>query len=1212
MSDLYELRKQAFQSAQQNSACSLSSIAIGYWPTLKPSGKGAVLDTCPYCEHKKKFGVWNNGSYWGCQRTSCPANIGNIKDAKKANAVGLVMYQEGLNFNEAAEKMCSLAGIPWPELKDLSSSQKKRTQKKATKAIKKEAKKAAAKAKPSSAIKMPEEGKRNPWEEIYTRLTLRDEDRMMLKTKRGFTDKTIDFNGYRSSTRQNRPLLNEIIDLFPEEELLELGVVMRDKETANLKINAQFCGLGLKKRSKDKDADDFGWVEPILIPYIASNGRITYIRPHKGGISPKAYMEEKKVAGAFYYSKAISHPYGEHIIADIQETGGVKWKNSCVLTEGEFKIAALGQVGLPALGIPGIHITRNPVFLKELVKVLKLLDIKNVRTIFDNDDKSHISDPWDRHDVDVYARYAAHVLRTKGFFTYVGSLPDEWKKLPNGKMGKTADWDGRLSYLVALNGNREGTAIAKKEFKKVYFSCFHYDGQIALWDNLEEKHRIINCKLKKLTYEREVPIGGTEEKRKIQILRKCPDSYKDLLNVRYIMASLNKCIGCYYQPNFLTKEERGAVVKQKKEIIKAGDCCESIEEEAGIEAALLAVNILLAGVPEPISNFTISCDYTIKTRTGTHERLFILTNTNNVKSGCCQPEAKDLSSPTKFREFLLSRGGYNWLGGQKVLDLLIKDLDVESEWRQINELDTIGLDIDSGLYILGDCAFGKKPFDVIFPDHENIIWNQGAGYRIDPDDLGEFAHKIPPMFFQSDDDETPQQVFQKIMDDPEKEKQEVTAILEELIWNMMGTTGGLEGVLLVCAALAYAVAPETIKKHNSQHGIWLHGQAGSGKTDTARQLMCIWGYILSYDIPTMGEGTTNVGMDRLMSQYCSWMMHLDEFREDEANKAKVASLRNAYNRQSKKKGRMDQTKKTNSYTPLTMPIVTGESTTTDAATKSRFIGIILSAEKRHGTPSEQADRYKNMMLNAEKYHRIGRWIMLNRKTFAKAVMAELAQFLSDEEVSKAIPTARLRTTYGPAYAVYRSLDSIFNITHTEEIRQKFRKFTLGYVAKAAEEVAQVNFTTKFWDDVASLYTRDHRVRKYMRVAFCCWQEGSKTPTPLIDTHDGVQPPSSEACILISGKTVHDFYSADKRGRGETPELSYQNLMTQLQQTNAWVKSDSGSHRVTLRKGGGGRRVWILRIKLMDEATQEVFAPFIAEMLEDLSPDEQQNSAIENW
>ncbi len=1204
--DLTDLRKKAYTEATSHSACSLSNLGLTYFPDLKPSGKGAVLDVCPYCQEKKKFGLWNYAKYWGCQKDSCPASIETLKGMSKLNAVGMMMYVEGIEFKDAARKMCELAGVHFPEMADLTDKERKNTAKKATKAVKKEAKKAAVKVEKSPLIKMPDIGK-NPWEEIYCRLTLRDEDRATMKQKRGFTDKTITLNGYRSSISANRPILNEVIKLFPEDQLLELGIVLRDKETSELKINAQLCGYGLKKRGSGKEDDDFGWTEPILIPYIGANGRITYIRPHKGGISPKAYMEEKKLNGVFYYSKAISHPYGEHLVKHIQEKGSKKWATSAVLTEGEFCIAALGQAKIPALGVPGIQMPRNPVFLKELVKTIESLGIKNVRTIFDNDDKSHIEDPWYRYDVDVYALYAAHQLKSNGIFSWVGQLPDEWRIGLDGKPSKSADWDGRLAYLVNKHGASEGNSLANKEFKKVYFASHGYDGQLPLWDSMTERQRVTNCKVRKLTYDQKVGVGGAEEKRQIKILRKCPEIYKDLLGVWSIIHSLEESIGCYYDKKYLPKEERQVIAKQKKEIVKAqGEGGIDIDERAGYEAALLACNLLLGGIPEKISNFTISCEYTILTRDGLHERLFIITNTNGVKSSCCQPESKDLSSPTKFREFLYSRGNFSWLGGQKVLDLLMLDLGVESEWRQIKELDTIGLDLDSGLYILGDCAFGKEPFEVIFPDKENIIWNHGTGYRIDPDDLNEFAHKVPPMMFQSETDETPQQVFQKILDDPEAERKKVTSVLEQFMGDMIGTTGGLEGVMLVCAALAYAVAPETIRKYNSQLGIWLHGQMSAGKTDTARQLMSIWGYILTYDIPTLGEGTTNVGMDRLMAQYCSWMMHLDEFREDEANKAKVASLRNAYNRQSKNKGRIDQSKKTKSYTPLTMPVVTGESTTTDAATKSRFVSIVLSSEKRIGTPEEQADRYTNMMLNAEKYHIIGRWIMLNRKTFAKAVMKELALFLADQEVCETIPSARLRTTYGPAYATFMALESIFCISSSQSSKDKFRSFTLKHVATASQEVAQVNFSTKFWDDVASLYKRDRRTHKYMRVAFCTWQEGSKTPILCPDPHNNEQPEGSEPCVVLNGKTIHDLYSADKRSRGETPELNYQNLMSQLKQQKAWVSSDR-SHRVTLHKGSPNLRVWIIRINSMDEATKDVFLPMVETILEPEPADEHGNT-----
>ena len=269
MSDIKERRDAALSQAENSPSCSLPSIAQDYWPEMKGNGRMTI---CPFC-HKKgdKFGIWPNktgGWYWGCRVTSCPASIDTVMGDKKGNAIGLIRFNDGCDFNTAATKLCQRGGIEYPQWEERPPSSSKKSAKKAAKKAAKAAKKAATKAATASGksplIKIPEKF-RNPWEEIYLRLSLTDADRDKLKRERGFTDETINLNGYRSSSKDNRNLLNELFDIFPEEQLLETGIAIRSTDTGTVKINAQLYGYGLEKRGSGKTKDKFGWVYPCLL-----------------------------------------------------------------------------------------------------------------------------------------------------------------------------------------------------------------------------------------------------------------------------------------------------------------------------------------------------------------------------------------------------------------------------------------------------------------------------------------------------------------------------------------------------------------------------------------------------------------------------------------------------------------------------------------------------------------------------------------------------------------------------------------------------------------------------------------------------------------------------------------------------------------------------------------------------------------------------------
>ena len=543
------------------------------------------------------------------------------------------------------------------------------------------------------------------------------------------------------------------------------------------------------------------------------------------------------------------------------------------------------------------------------------------------------------------------------------------------------------------------------------------------------------------------------------------------------------------------------------------------------------------------------------------------------------------------------------------MQLLLEDIGVFSAWREIRELESLGRDLETGLWIYGDCVF-QDGGPVLFADDQDIVWHGGVGYRLDPDSLSGFAHKHAPRFFQQLGKQ-PQDVLSAILADPAKEELEVGKIFLQLCADMIATFGDASGLLILGCVLGYAAAPELLRKYHGHPGAWIHGRAFSGKTETASFLMQLWGFPPDYQTVMLSSGTTTVAVDKLLSQYCDTPLHLDEFRQKEADKARISALRSAYNRQAKSKSKMHRgsydSNRVRAVPPLTSPIVTGEGVTNDSATLSRYVEAILSGDKRLGDKTAQRARYARMLADSKHYHRIIRWIMMRRKEFAAEVIGGLDAFLDDPEVTDRIQSDRIRLTYGAAYAAFKVVFDRLANTVTEAVKTTaacgsvamtrsdlkllsttaadLRGFAIGYSRNASCEVASVNFVVKFWHDVVTAVERGKISRKFMECAWCAIDDNNHVMR-LVGKN-----PAGFPCILVRASEIYAEYELDCRSRGAEPDLTLSNIRNESQAERYWVPSPESNKRRAHRlyfKEEGQRDVWVLRFDLMDDSLSQLF------------------------
>lgn len=1236
-SDYSERLTEAIRQALASRAGSLPQIASRYYQL---NDKGTIKE-CPFC-HKKDStfsvrpatgGHW----YWGCYSTKCDAHFENLKANKTGDTIGFIMVQERCDRATAIDKLLDWTGVRNPkhdlaENKEAAAKKKRPGKKTAKKAA---ASKAADAGTPHAQAKDepparedadenlfdpaslasdppadPEEGfslsepepplprEKTVWDDIHERLTLTHADREMLRRKRGFTLPQIERGGFRSSNKENRSRLAPILANWPESLLLKEGIASKDSKTGEIKIAAQLCGLGLEKRADGKNPDKWGWTEPVLIPYFDLDGHVTSIRPHKGGLSGKTWMREHGYEHAFRHTDTRCNPYAARGLWVQSE----EWERKCVITEAEFKANALDQHGIPAIGLPGIQMACNEVFREKLVTMLRLARIREVIIVFDNEDKSHKPDPWTRYEADAFARATCHFLHSEGFLTSFTSLPDDWRI--DGK----ADWDGALTL-----------GKTKADFEAVLKKTRWYSPQTELFGK-NERERVIQCRLNRLIHKPHILTGGDEEEDLAKLILKTPMPWRMAFRVREMAEELRGTRGCYYvnkppsaaslRPYMEFRDEVMAELKKTPE--------DDHERIAEMTAAKAAIDHIFEGRPEILSDFTIQCDYQVRRQDGEVHKLLRFRNKHGQISDYVMATPEQLSTSSKFRTFAMGVGNFNPIIGDRQLQLLMIDLGTFSAWREIRELEHIGEDRESGLWITGDCAFTREG-EVIFPDDHNIIWHDGIGYRIDPTDLAAFAHVEPPRFFQALGKE-PHEVLKEINDDPAREELIVAKTLVQFAADMISTFGDAAGLLFLGGLLTYPACPELLTKYHAQPGVWMHGRGGAGKSEQSRFAMQMYGFDGGYQSFVLSSTTTAVAIGRVLAQYRNWIAHLDEFRADEADKTRIAALRSPFGRQAAQKGTKEASNKTRSVIPQTSPFVTGEGITNDSATLSRYISVILSAGNRLGTIDEQTARYRRMLAESAHYHRIVRWILMRRKWFGESVVKLLDQFLESDDVGKAVSVDRLRFTYGSAFAVFTLLfdhfhgilssDSTVLPEGIEPISdadmelvgrtvRDFREFTVSYAASATGDVNSVNFVVKFWNSLMTdFYRPGNSVKNFFKFSFCTIDPVTNKVTET--TADRAYPEKGiYACVIAAAGQLYAEYEQSCNQRRQVPELSLDNIRLESQQEKYWVKGprpkedDDGkkrscnrSRRMTFNKEQ--LVAWVLRLDLMPPSMRQLF------------------------
>ncbi len=357
---------------------------------------------------------------------------------------------------------------------------------------------------------------------IYTAfmgaLPLHPGDAAALQTERGLSPATIAACQFRSTRDPAAVTAALAASGASDEELIEVGLLVPD--------------------IPDPRPAPFLTEQRVLIPYLERDGAtVTYLRAHKFG--PKGVP-------IGWYSPWLAHAHPA---------------DTLVITEGEFKAAALYQWGLAAIGLPGIA-SFSGKHLERLREAVAALHPKRVVIAFDHEIKYDPEIParfkaeWqDRYDTEVYSALMAHHLRDHG--ARIVRLPIAWMGAPGTKDAGKADWDGALAqgrtrdevdavlagalsipeFFAALDAIHHGepAKVARREFYRR--TGYRGDGRLTertgpmeprgyLWTTLDRSGQPVTTGISNFTlrYERMVhheETSETEAERIVRIVNYC-------------------------------------------------------------------------------------------------------------------------------------------------------------------------------------------------------------------------------------------------------------------------------------------------------------------------------------------------------------------------------------------------------------------------------------------------------------------------------------------------------------------------------------------------------------------------------------------------------------------------------------------------------------------------------------------------------------------
>lgn len=610
-------------------------------------------------------------------------------------------------------------------------------------------------------------------------------------------------------------------------------------------------------------------------------------------------------------------------------------------------------------------------------------------------------------------------------------------------------------------------------------------GQLHLFHDEDETY--IQSEVERKLYEPQLPNGGAKERKIIERLRKLAVNrdFDGAARAGYAAAQWEKVLPvctCHGNGCKKCKDKAGAYYSRKalkpKENKEEYKWYHAIRESAHVsrlwEQKWFA-QLMLDGLPEPCSDFSIECKFLLRDQDGTVTRLVRLTNIFGAHSkgphvaGCVELEADAFCAPEKFRRWGLSQGNFEWFAGVTELHKLQQDMAHDTAYRIVHKVESCGWfalggraengngPLLRGIWFYDEC--GHVDGKAIKPDDDGIIWYEGEGYFLC--DMGRESRfvqgrpKICPDLKTSDCGFDTRDWDVK----PDQWMGELSAFFREACKRYYETLNGYEGMMIIGSMLSFFVGPEIFAEYRFFSGLWVHGQRGSGKTSGVSWAMNIHGFNVTAGIALAQKTSTAVGILQQAENYSYQPAWLDEFRAYEVEADKCGILRSAYDRQMQAKWSPDgkvRSLKTNF-------IVSGETTSNDGATRNRFPHVQFSEAKR------QKDHEAWFTKNAPHFVLFGRYALENRKQYFEKFRTCFTKWISNPKLKEV--DDRARKVHGIVYAGWMAMVALLS-SHNAQEAKEFEEFLVRHSSSAAMDASDETNINLFFQDMLTAFKAD--------------------------------------------------------------------------------------------------------------------------------------------
>jgi len=476
-----------------------------------------------------------------------------------------------------------------------------------------------------------------------------------------------------------------------------------------------------------------------------------------------------------------------------------------------------------------------------------------------------------------------------------------------------------------------------------------------------------------------------------------------------------------------------------------------LAEFKGDSEAVWACELALKGRPKQFTDFFIVPLYGLRKADGHLESLVRLVNRHGSVSEVVALGGEWKSTPTRFRDWfgkiIHGTWGAPHTAGQNELDALMGDLAHEfSAAAEVRQLTEWGWHAPTKAWFAEDLAIlpgGRE----VRADADGIFWFDRQAFRVVKRPDGHFADAEGNRFKQ------PPPRWQPGVEVEEKELKRLFIGLSDAFYK---TVGGDESALVLGLVFAYAAAPEIFAEFKAFPGLFLHGEKEQGKSWIARLCMRVFGFDLEKGVVL--QGSTAVGTNEVLMQVSNLPVWLDEFSLNVIQQVQD-KLKNAYDRSSSTKHGDDR--------PInTAPLVVGEHTVRDAATKSRYGHVLVAKSRRRGTDVEQQATFQWMRDEMPRFFLLGRHALRRRDALVPAVLSRIRDFMGDAQARATVPDDRARLVHAVAYGGYEGFAAVLGLRVPS-----VKEFLIGYArTAAAHQASQVNLNV-FWDHLVTCYHR---------------------------------------------------------------------------------------------------------------------------------------------